>query len=83
MLPAVAQDRPAIGTADAIRQPTFGLCVDDFNQDPVLQVRDPRFGWMNYIVAPDGARKLSVALDLVAQKAETAKLGQGRPSTAH
>lgn len=80
---AIPETRPSFGVGDGIRQPTFGLYVDDFNLDPVLQVRDPRFGWLNYIIATGGARKLSLALDLLAQKAEAAKLAQVRPKAAH
>jgi hypothetical protein len=29
---------------------------------PVLRIRDPRFGWLHYVITPDTAKRLADAL---------------------
>jgi hypothetical protein len=81
MHPHVAEQRPTIGPIESVRDPMFTIDVDQFRLDPVLQVRDTRFGWVNYLMAPDMARGLAHALTLTAQRAEALKLQP--PTSAH
>jgi hypothetical protein len=62
MLPSITERWPAGTTVTADRDPKWSIEHDQLAGDPLLHLRDPRFGWAHYILTKDQARKLGHAL---------------------
>jgi hypothetical protein len=61
----------------AVPDPNWATELDAMMGDSLLHLRDPRFGWLHYLLSKDGARKLG---DLLLKQADAPPpgLGQGR-----
>jgi hypothetical protein len=50
----------------AAPHPSWATEMDATHGNPVLHFRDPRFGWLHYMISKEEARKLSAALAMLA-----------------
>ncbi len=62
MQPTVAPDFAAGQQFLAVPHPSWLTEADALQGNAVLHLRDPRFGWLHYMIAREEARKLAVNL---------------------
>jgi hypothetical protein len=74
MQPSIPDDWSAAATStSAIDEPQMVVEMDPAIGSPVLRVRDPRFGWLHYVLTPQQARRLGSALVLQAYPPSSAQ----------
>jgi hypothetical protein len=54
------------GSVVVVRDPTWRTMSTPLTADPLLHLRDSRFGWLHYALPRDSARTLAVALTKLA-----------------
>ena len=50
----------------AVPDPSFSTETDGLHGNSVIHLRDPRFGWLHYMIPKEHARKLAVSLAMQA-----------------
>jgi hypothetical protein len=50
------------GDINFIVDPRWEYDQETMLDQPVLRIRDPRFGWLHYVITPDTAKKLAAML---------------------
>jgi hypothetical protein len=78
MRPPVTARTAGGQTARAMLSPAWSVRSEPLLQQPLLQIRDVRFGWLHYSIPIAEARKLSDALLRVVAAAK--EKGQGKPN---
>jgi hypothetical protein len=74
MQPPIPNSWPDDATSTrAIDEPQMVVDMDPSAESPVLRVRDPRFGWLHYVLTPQQARQLGSALVLQAYPPSSAQ----------
>jgi hypothetical protein len=74
--PAVAQEWISTEAVEAERDPRVFLTQDRLAGDVLLHVRDPRFGWLHYVLTKNYARLLGEELIRRADKPAPGTQGQ-------
>lgn len=59
MLPEVAREYPPGQRVAAVPDPIWRTEPDIMAGDSLLHIRDPRYGWLHYLIPREEARKLS------------------------
>jgi hypothetical protein len=66
MQPQPAPDFATGQQFTAVPDPSFVTEVDGLQGNPVIHLRDPRFGWLHYMLPKERARSLGVSLAMQA-----------------
>lgn len=62
MVPEVSRDRSLADKFEAIPDPMWTLSVEALQNLPVLHLRDPRYGWLRYLLPPQEAKHIAELL---------------------
>ena len=72
MKPEVRPDWPFGQTVTAIPDPGWAIEPETFLGGVLLHVRDPRFGWLHYVLPPQAAKTIGDTLMKAAEQAPPA-----------
>lgn len=50
------------GSMDVVKDPTWRTMATPLSAEPLVHLRDSRFGWLHYALSRDSARSLATAL---------------------
>lgn len=54
---------------NVVRQPTWRTTATALTPEPIVHLRDPRFGWLHYALSVESARRLGQSLVKLADEA--------------